>query len=85
MDIKLKAKQFFKSYVKTRLLKLILWMCMIIAVYATLSTAVKYGLGRYSCWSAWHESGMDHKYSLRSGCKIQRGDNWMPAKNFRLD
>lgn len=38
------------------------------------------------CYTEWKDSGMNSKYSITSGCMIQRKDNtWVPAKSFRVD
>ncbi len=46
--------------------------------------AYSFGMGHWECYAQWNESGMDHKYTLRGGCKIKKGSGWMPARNFRL-
>jgi hypothetical protein len=44
-----------------------------------------YLVDSYDCSAKWSESGIEYKYSFRGGCKVKRGDGWIPAENYRAE
>lgn len=81
MKIKLEMPGGIKTFFK----KFGLILIALLVVVAVLTKLADYAANRYECHSAWVESNIDYKYTVRGGCLLKRNDVWIPAKNFRID
>jgi hypothetical protein len=73
-----------KSFLKKYLTRLIILTIVVFVAYKAIVVGYNYLVGRYSCHSAWNESGMDYKYTLRGGCLLQKDNIWIPDRNLRM-
>ena len=80
-----KGTEYAKDAAKGFVAKICLTVLAIVIVINVVFKAYDYGIARYECHTAWVESGIDYKYTLRGGCLLKRGEYWIPAKNFRVD
>jgi hypothetical protein len=71
--------------IKAKLKKVLAIIASAIIVASLAVAGLSHLSGMYSCWSEWSESGINHKYAFRGGCKLQKDGSWIPAKNYRID
>ena len=64
---------------------LIISLVLLVLVITFTIKLIDYSSSRYACYTQWVDSSIESKYTLRGGCLVKYNDDWIPAKNFRVN
>lgn len=75
------VKRIFSWMINHPIISLVL---LVLVITFTIKL-IDYSLSRYACYTQWVDSSIESKYTLRGGCLVKYNNDWIPAKNFRVN